>query len=440
MVGGEKICTMKKKHQYLLWIFAPLVLIEIARRKSGIGAIYPEVPQVYECADGTYSTSSGARSCTRHGGRKSNTPISYGGGGGSTLIPIEDVPLQNINIDRALFQGREKAYSQRSVENIVSDAETGRFVWANLDPITLWMSPEGKLFLLSGHSRLRAFEVLAKSGVAVDGKRFDRIPAKIIRTDLNSAQRMALESNTLSTKETDVERAAYYRRLRQDGIEEKKILEQVKRNEGRNWVNVYAYTFLSPSGKAWLTMKQFADQEDTSATLAKSLVKWIGKARRYYPQLTNEHEGELYAWLFEQRGYGTGAGQVSSEAEFKEKVGVFVQKNTFFGTFDQSKPLNIQAAQQKSPTELQFDAQIQEKQREVLDLERAIKQKIKSLTDQGATKNDLARIISPMEAALRNLRSDLQRLLQKKSDVIEYSKREATLFGRKKTRRYGRHR
>ena len=426
-----------KNDTSIWWLIAPLALILAARRRPGVGAIYPEVPKVYECNDGTYSTSDGPRACTRHGGRKSNTPISYGTGG-SMLLPIEDVPLQNIQIDRTLFQGREKAYSQRSVENILSDVDMGKFVWANLDPITLWLSPEKKLYLLSDHSRLKAFEMLAKSGARVDGKTFERIPAKIIRTDLDSARRLALESNTLSTKETDIERAAYYRRLRQDGIAEKQLLEQIKRNEGRNWVNVYAYTFLSPSGKAWLTLKQFADQEDTSATLAKSLVKWIGNARKQLPQLTNEHEGELYDWLFEQRGYGTGAGQVSSEAEFKEKVVVFVQKNTFFGAFDASKPLNILQAQQKSPVEMQFDAQISEKQREIADLERMIKSKTKSLTDQGASKADLARILTPLEATLRNLRSDLQRLLQKKTEVIEYSKREATLFGQR--RKYGRNR
>jgi len=41
----------------------------------------------------------------------------------------------------------------------------------------------------------------------------------------------------------------------------------------------------------------------------------------------------------------------------------------------------------------------------------------------------LARIISPLETTLRNQRADLQRLLQKKTEVIEYSKNEATLFG-----------
>lgn len=407
---------------------AAAVAFLLLNRKSRIGAIYADVPELYECNDGTFSTSKGARACHRHGGRKSSEPVQFGRGG-SGLLNIQDVPLKDIHVNRELFQGREKAYSQRSVDNIVSDATGGRFQWENLDPITLWRSPEGKLFLLSGHSRLKGFQTLSEMGVTVDGKGFDRIPAKIRTGSLEQAQRMALESNTLSTKETDVERAAYYRRLRQDGTGEKDLLTQVKKNEGRNWANIYAYTFLSPAGRTWAALKQFAEGEDQSATIAKALAKWIGNSRKEFPQLTNEHEGELYAWLFEQKGYGTGAGQVSSELDFREKLGVFVQKNTFFGSFDASKPLNILAAQYKSPAEAALDSAIQEKNKEVQQTERELKAKIKSLNNRGASKSDVARIIAPIEATLRNLRIELAQLISKKTAVVEYSKNEPTLFG-----------
>lgn len=401
------------------------------RKQAGLKAIYPEVPQIFECNDGTFSTSSGANACTRHGGRKSREPLKFGSGA-SSLLNLQDVPLGQINIDRRLFQGREKAFSQRSVDNIVQDVLNGRFVWANLDPITVWRAPDGKLFLLSGHSRLEAFFVLSKMGANVDGKKFDRIPAKIYAGELGAAQRLALESNTLSTKETDLERAAYYRRLRQDGTPEKALREQIRKNEGRNYNNILAYTFLSPTGKTWAALKQFAEGEDTSAMLAKSLAKWIGTARQQLPQLTNEHETELYNWLFEQKGYGSGGHQVSNERDFLEKVGRFVQKNTEFGVFLENQPLNIMSAQQKTPSEVEFDRQIQEQQTQILALDREIKAKIKSLTEKKATKSDLQRIVAPMETKLRNLRAELQRLLLQKSKVIEYSRNEPALFGLKR--------
>lgn len=397
----------------------------------GIRGVYKEVPKFYECNDGYLTTGS----CSWHGGFKSRTPIPAGAGG-SGLLNIQDVPLSQIHIDRQLFQGREKAFSQRSVDNIVNDVTNGRFAWENLDPITLWRSPDGKLYLLSGHSRLRAFEVLAEMRATANGKGFDRIPAKIRSGALDDARRLALESNTLSTKETDIERAAYYRKLRQDGVPEKELLAQVRKNEGRNAVNVYAYTFLSPTGKTWATLRQFAESEDTSANIAKSLAKWIGAARREYPMLTNDHERELHDWLFEHRGYGSGAGQVSKESDFQERVGRFISRNTEFGVFDQAKPLNILNSLLKSPAEQEYDRQIEDLQVKIRELDNQIKLKTKTLTAQKATPADLQRILSPLEATLRNLRADLQRKILQKQNVIEYGKREASLFGLRRRRNF----
>lgn len=424
------------KNETAIGITLGFLLVKLfAGRGAAIGAIYPEVPEIFECNDGTFSTSSGNNACARHGGRKSRQPLTTGSAG-SGLLNIQDIPLSQIHIDRQLFQGREKAFSQRSVDNIVHDVTNGRFAWENLDPITLWRSPEGKLYLLSGHSRLRAFEVLAEMRATAGGKGFDRIPAKIRSGALDDARRLALESNTLSTKETDIERAAYYRKLRQDGVPEKELLAQIRKNEGRNAVNIYAYTFLSPTGKTWATLRQFAESEDTSANIAKSLAKWIGAARREYPMLTHDHERELHDWLFENRGYGSGAGQVSKESDFQERVGRFIARNTEFGVFDQNRPLNILNSLLKSPAEQEYDRQIDDLQTQIRELDNAIKLKTKNLTAQKATKDDLQRILSPMEATLRNLRADLQRMILQKQNIIEYGKREATLFGARRRKSF----
>jgi hypothetical protein len=404
------------------------------KKPQKIGAIYKTVPDIFPCNDGTFTTSKTKRGCTRHGGKASDTPLKFGNGGSSKLN-IKDVPLNEINVDKALFQGREKAFSIRSVENIVEAVKSGQFVWANLDPITLWENPNGKLFLISGHSRFEAFKRLVKDGQKADNKDFEAIPAKILKGELSTAKKTALESNTLSTKETDIERAKYYRRLRQDGQDEKKTVEAMKKNEGKNWVNIYAYTFLNPDGKTMAGLKQFIENEDTSAVLSKSLSKWIGSARKNYPQLTNEHEDELYNWVFNQKGYGTGSGAVSNEREFLEKVQMFVAKNTFFGQFEADKPLNILQQLYKSPVEQEYDEQLDEAKKNVLETEKELKQKIKSLSDRGATKTEIQKIVEPFETRLRNQRITLQKLIAKKSEIAEYAKKETTLFGISGTRR-----
>lgn len=398
----------------------------------GIGALFQNIPNLYECKDGAYTTSESRRGCSRHGGKKTGEPISFGGS--ISKLGIKDIPLSQVNIDKSLFQGREKDYSERSVENIVNDVQEGNFVWANLDPITVWQSNRdqdaGKMYLLSGHSRFEAFRRLYKAGLTADGKDFSSIPAKVLKnTGIDRARKIALESNTLSTKETEIERAKYYRKLRQDGTDEKKLTDQIKKNEGKEWVNIYAYTFLNPDGKTMAALRQFIEKGDTSAVLMKSLAKWIGAARRNFRGLTNYHESELYDWLVTDKGYGTGSGKVSNEREFQEKVDFFVQKNTFFGNFDAEKPLNIRQALYKSPVEQEYDDRINEARQLLSDAERELKQKIKSLTDRGATKADIQRIVEPIEARIRNQRINLQKLIQKKSEVIEYSKREVELFG-----------
>lgn len=425
MGGGFFFAFYMKNTQILLAVGLGVLLL---RKRPAVGAIYPAVPELYPCNDGTFTTSPGSRGCARHGGKKSNVPVSAGGG--SSLLNIMDVPLGDIQTDTTLFQGREKKFSERSVDNIVNDALSGAFVWENLDPVTLWRSPEGVLYLLSGHSRKEAFRRLAQQNVTVQGKTFDRIPAKIIvGMPLAAAQRLALESNTLSTKETDIERAAYYRRLRQEGTQEAALLAQIKKNEGRNWTNIYAYTFLNPDGKTWATLRQFNNSEDTSATLAKSLAKWIGQSRKQFSQLTNMHENELFDWLFTQKGYGTGAGKVSNEREYLEKVQYFVAKNTFMGQFNPEAPLNIQNTLYKSPAEAELDTQVTELQGLINSMEREIKTDTVSLTQRGASRTDLARILAPKEAALRNYRSALAKLIQKRADIVKYSQNEVRLFG-----------
>ncbi len=398
------------------------------KNKKGIGAIFPALPKLYECVDGTFSTSESSRGCSRHGGKKSGIPIAFGGGG--SKLKVKDVPISEISVDKNMFQGREKDFSARSVENIVSAVKNKEFVWANLDPITLWKSTTGKLYIISGHSRFEAFRRLSANNINYDGENFNSIPAKVlIAVPLESAQRIALESNTLSTKETDLERAKYYRKLKQDGTKESALIDNIKKNEGKNWVNIYAYTFLNPTGKSINALSNFSDNEDTSAQLTKSLIKWIGSGRKSFPAITNEHEDELYDWLFNKKGYGTGSGAVSNEGEFKDALNSFVAKNTFFGNFNEEKPLNILELLKKSPVEAQYDEQINDAKKLVLDSEKSLKSKIKTLTDRGATKSEIQKIVEPYEATLRNQRVNLQKLLQKKTDVLEYSKNEKTLFG-----------
>jgi len=393
---------------------------------AAVGAITPRA-ELFPCENGEFSTSNGRGACRSRGGLKSKTPVTFGNG--SARLPIEDVLLSDVDLDTKLYQGRDSKYSERSVTNILDDVAAGRFVWENLDPITLYKTPDGKLVILSGHSRFEAFRRLAGHNVVVDGKDFTRIPAKILtKADTQTARRVALESNTLSTKETDTERAQYYRR-RLELDDQRDVLADVKKNEGRNWTNIWAFAHLNPDGATWAAMRQFGASEDQSGQLMKILAKWIGTARLKFDELTDAHENELFAWLFQQKGYGTGRGQVNSERDFLDAVYRFIERIRDFDKNWAEKPLNIQSQLSKSPTETQFDAQLDTAKNAALEIEAEMKAKIRSLAQRGASNAEVQRIVEPMQRELTRRRLEYQNLLTKRAQVIEYSKNEATLFG-----------
>jgi hypothetical protein len=80
-----------------------------------------------------------------------------------------------------------------------------------------------------------------------------------------------------------------------------------------------------------------------------SVSRWIGNARRRFPQLTNFHEDERYNWLITSKGYGNTKAQVNSEKLFLERLASIINKRTTFGILEES--LNIQSAIQRIPSE-----------------------------------------------------------------------------------------
>lgn len=396
--------------------------------------VFPEIPnRFFKCTDGTYSDHNRPGACNWHGGLKQGAkavPVNRTKKQGSQnqIRPGEVVlvPVQSVNVRREWFQGRATPYSDRSVQNIIAAVDSGRFLWANLDPLTLWAAPDGKLYVLSGHSRLEAFTRLCKAGATAQGKDFCSIPAKIEgNITLAQAKEIALQSNTLSTKETPLERAAYYATLRAQGNDEKAIQDAAKRLEGKNYTSVIAYSYLDPQGKTYAALQALEQSGTDSSNIITSVARWIGNARKTYP-LTNYHEGELYDWLINRRGYGTGRGQVSNEREFKERLASIINRRMTFGNLEES--LNIQAFLQRSPVEQQYDQQLTAAKKDVVDAENALKAKIRELTSRGATEAQVQQITEALEATLRRARIRYQELISKRGDVSAAARNELSLF------------
>jgi hypothetical protein len=342
---------------------------------------------------------------------------------------VSDIPVKSINIKREWFQNRATPYSERSVQNIVDAANAGQFNWANMDAVTLWAGPDSKLYMLSGHSRLEAFERLCAAGK----QEFCNIPAKIATVSLSEAKKIALESNTLSTKETDIERAEYYRKARENFATSKQIEEDAKRLEGANWTTIVAYSYLYPSGKTWNALNLLQSAEATSQNNIKTIAKWIGNAVKRLPQLTVSHENEIYDWLVTNRGYGTRAGQISKETEFATRLAAIVNKRTQWGVLDER--LNIQNNVVLSPVERQYNAQLDEAKERINELEKQLKDKQADLIKRGATDAQIIELTAPINAAIQKAKLDLRRLVDNRDEVASYAKQEQNLFSNMAGRR-----
>lgn len=309
--------------------------------------------QLYRCRDGSLSTHNRPGACVWHGGLRPGKPVRLGKGCGTKVdAGVQLIALEWIHVAHEWFQNRTQAYSERSVNNIVLAAQAGEFKWANLDAVTLWRNPtDKKLYVLSGHSRHEAFKRACAAGLTAERQGFCEIPAKIVDVDLATAKRIALESNTLSTKETDLERAIFYRRQRFGGADAGAMQALAKRLEGRNANTILAFSYLNPDGRTWSALQALASGQADSKTVIKSVGRWIGNARQKYPALTNSHEDELYTWLIQQKGYGSSRGQVNSERKFAERLASIINRRSTFGVL--SDRLNIQDSITRSPVEQQ---------------------------------------------------------------------------------------
>jgi phage host-nuclease inhibitor protein Gam len=333
-----------------------------------------------------------------------------------------DVHLRDIKTSKKHFQNRKEDFSKRTVDNIVKDFNDGNFKWSNFDPITLWEDSKGELYILSGHSRFEAFKRTNQKS----------IPAKIERgISLEEAQQIALNSNTLSTKETDLERAVYYRSLRKQGKSKSEIEQLANRTEGRNAAQVIAFSFLNPSGKALNALMLLDNASAASQGNARTLAKWIGEARQRFPILSDGHENELYNFLLSADGYGRSKGQLSKETDFLAKLqNILLKKGAggMFSDFDPSKPLNIKNYQYKNQVERDYDEQLMTLKAEIADLEKEIQEKRKDFTRRGATTEQIISITEGLTATLLRKQREYFLLASSKGKMLEASQAQQSLF------------
>lgn len=341
------------------------------------------------------------------------------------------IPITDIFTDTNLFQQRSKEYSERSVNNIISDVQNGKFVWQNFDPITLWIKPEnGKYYVLSGHSRLEAFKRLSAMGYA----QFNTIPAKIFEGTLAEAQKIAKKSNTLSTKESYLERAKYYQDLRSEAVPEKEIIAEARQNEDKNASFILNLSHLNFNGELIQDLQMLtanADDSDNTETL-KRIASWIGYIRSRLPLLDN-HENELYKYLVKDNRY-TKYNQSSLFAEVEKR---WKQREMFNTPI--TEPLNMENFVSKTQVELTYDENLRQARKALKEAEEERENKKKELLqsfreqyNRKPTDEDIKRILEillPYDVAIKRAEQEVLRLENQRDFIKQEAKKQMSLFG-----------
>lgn len=251
---------------------------------------------------------------------------------------VKTIPLSDLYTDEKRFQNRKKL-NEEIVENIVNN-----FKPTDLDPLVVWYDKkQGKTFVLAGHHRFEALKRLKHKNV----------PVKFANDDYPTeadAIRYAKEiSNANRTLEEPYERAAIYRKYREEGYSEKEINDKAAL-EGKNRSYILNLSCLNPKGATMSTLVQFSQtQSKADKNEAERVADWIGQARRNAPELTDAHEKEMFDFLMNKEA----SKRTTTKVKFLEYV------RACWNPFEPTAPLNLARMKYQSEGEKQYDEEVE---------------------------------------------------------------------------------
>jgi len=358
----------------------------------------------------------------------------------SSRQAILDMPVRNIFTDEKRFQNRKNAFSEESSNRIINAVNNGSFDWAKFDPIIVWRDDKKqRYFVLSGHSRLAAFRELSKTVLE-----FEEIPVKIFKGTEESAIELALTSNTLSTKETDVERSIYWANRRErceikNGLNgmnvcEKEIFEEIRETEGRNSNFILNLSYLNSNGFLIENLMRLgADKDNANTNTYRTIANWIGEARRKNNEINDIQETEIAKFLL-NGGYGNKKHQFSNKTKFNERLQYSFDKWKKNGA-NLNKPLNLANTLSKSSFEQEYDIRYERAKRELNEAKELHTEKynkyLNALIDGKISQERMDELMIPHVIAVQKATAEVKRIQGRKNEVSEATKSQTALFGLK---------
>ena len=234
------------------------------------------------------------------GENQRNSPINTNEGTSKNFV---DKPIREIKLDEKRFQNREKL-DQEQVERIKKNWNKNE-----LDPVVLWLDPgDGETYLIAGFHREHVARLLGEQTII--SRYFEGTEAEAIKYAKE-------KSNANRTMEQPYDRAKIYRKMREDGVSGKEIRKALE-VEGKNRVYVENLGFLNPTGRVMTMLKSLGAAGDKQTVrITEQVADWIGDTRRFFPELTDSHETELYDWLVNKHALD----KIKTKAEFNQRIG-----------------------------------------------------------------------------------------------------------------------
>lgn len=359
-----------------------------------------------------------------------------------------EVMTRNINIDSIYtdvkrFQNRQSEFSEESKKRIVKAYENGEFSFAKFDPIVVWYDADAdKYFVLSGHSRLAAFKEIAKKD-----KLFQTIPARYFYGSEEKAIDFALNSNTLSTKESDMERAIYYHRQRMQceltnhvqglgapQINCAKMVEiKCKEAEGGNSAYILQLSYLNPEGYLADSMKRIgSDKGSDDANIIRTIASWTGYIRMHYPEVSDLQENEIAKFLI-NGGYGNKANQFHNKKAFEQRFQYSFSRWKQRGS-NPLESLNLANSLSKTPFEKDYEARLAKAEEEMTKAqkehdEKETKYRAMYYPEGKITWEKYTELMKPYIDYLAKCKAEVARIKGQKEQVKQAGGAQQTLWG-----------
>jgi len=198
------------------------------------------------------------------------------------------IDLDDIYVDTARFQNRQGEFSEISANSVAKNLD-----WNIFDPIVVWKDIDGKIYVLSGHSR---FEGLKR-------RKEKQVPARFF---IGSEKEAMKYGKIIANRAAEAEgllsdlKAFVLLRDGKNGLE-KASKAELKNRFGKNYTQLENWSYLNPKGEFIGLLKQ---ANKSAYPFIEKIAVWIGELRKELGEnFTNIHERDCFYFFYGGHNY-----------------------------------------------------------------------------------------------------------------------------------------